>query len=235
MEDKELSFLDHLEELRWVIIYSIIAVMICAIGCYFISSKIIDILTKPVGELVFLGPTEAFVTRLKISGVSGLVVASPFIFYQIWRFISPGLFKTERRYVLWGVLSSTIFFLTGIAFAHFVVLPVGLRFLLGFATETLQPMISIDRYTTFIVQIFLAFGIIFQLPVACFFLTKIGVLEPEALKRNRRVAIVIVMVVSAVLTPPDVFTQLLMAIPLLALFEISIWLSVIAARPGRSQ
>jgi sec-independent protein translocase protein TatC len=229
-KDKGMGFLEHLEELRKRIIYSIAAIIVGAIIGYIISDYVLNFIMKPVDNLVFLAPTEAFVTKLKVALICGIFIALPVIFYHFWRFVSPALYSHERKYIIWAVFFSSLFFFVGAGFSYFVVLPIGLRFLLSFETEKLQATLSIANYISFIIKLLLAFGIIFQLPVVSFFLTKMKILKPRVLRKGRRVAIVLIFIAAALLTPPDVFTQLLMAGPLIVLFEISIWVSVFAAR-----
>lgn len=229
-EEKKMGLLDHLEELRKRIIYSIIAVLVCAIIGYILSPYVIKFLTRPVKSLVFLSPTEAFITKLKVSLICGLFIALPVIFYHFWMFVKPALYAHERKYLILAVFFSSFFFFSGAVFANFVVLPVGLRFLLSFQSDKLHATLSIANYIAFITKILLAFGIIFQLPVVSFFLTKMRIMKPQFLRKSRRIAVVLIFITAALLTPPDVFTQLLMAVPLILLFEISIWVSVFAAR-----
>lgn len=232
--EQKMGILDHLEELRKRILYCIVGVVVCGIAGYIVSDVVQDFLTQPVEYLVFIAPTEAFVTKLKIALIVGLLLSMPYLFYHFWRFVKPALYAHERKYVVLAVLFSTVFFFSGVAFAFFIVLPIGLGFLLGFQTDTLSATITISNYVTFITRMFLAFGIIFELPIISYFLTRMGILKPRLLRRGRRVAVVLIFIAAAVLTPPDVFTQLLMALPLLLLFEISIWVSVFAARNRQS-
>jgi len=224
------SFLDHLEELRKRIFWAALALVVGAVVGYFFSDWLTALLTRPVPRLVFLTPAEAFVVKLKVALIAGLFIAAPAVFYQFWRFVKPALLPRETRYVTLAVIFCTFFFCLGVAFSYLVVLPVGLKFLLGFETAKLQPMLSIDRYITFISEFLLAFGLVFQIPVVIFFLTKLGVVTPRLLMKQQKVAIVIIFIVAAVLTPPDVISQLLMAGPLLVLYEISILGSFLAAR-----
>jgi sec-independent protein translocase protein TatC len=229
-DEQKMGFLDHLEELRKRLLYCIVGIVVCAIGGYIVSDYVQAFLTRPVEDLVFIAPTEAFVTKLKISLIVGLLLSLPYLFYHFWRFVNPALYSHERKNVILAVFFSTIFFFSGVAFAFFVVLPIGLGFLLGFQTDKLQATLTISNYIAFITKMLLAFGIIFELPVVSYFLTKMRILKPGFLRRNRRVAIVLIFIAAAVLTPPDIFTQLLMAGPLILLFEISIWVSTFAAR-----
>lgn len=226
---KTMTFLDHLEELRKRIIFAIIAVSAGAIIAYIFSQFIVDLLTRPVTNLVFLSPAEAFMTRIKVAIIAGLFLASPIIFYQFWRFIKPGLLHKETHYIPLAILFSTLFFLLGLVFSYFVLIPIGIKFFLSFETTKIQAMLSFEKYIGFVARLLFGAGLVFQLPVAIYFLTKIGIINPGFLRRNRRVAIVIVFIIAAVVTPPDVFSQLLMVIPLIILYEISILGSVLAS------
>ena len=154
-----------------------------------------------------------------------MVFAFPYIAYQFWQFIVPGLYEKERKYVPHIAFFTTLCFITGASFASFIIIPFGLKFLLGFQTDFLAANITIGKYLGFVVTIILVFGVVFELPVLSFFLTRIGLLTPQFMQKNRRYGIVIIFIVAAVLTPPDVFTQLLLAGPLILLYEISIWVS----------
>lgn len=237
-----MPFLDHLEELRWRLIKSIVAVVISAIAIYFFSDKVLALLIKPYNDaaaqlnkpniqsLIFLTPTGGFMVRIKLSVFAGLLVALPIIFYQLWQFIVPGLLEKEKKYVPTVVFFSTACFLIGALFCYFVVLRYGLRFLLGFETADLVATISINEYLQFVTMLLLVFGLIFEMPVLSFFLTKIGFLTPAFLRHYRRHGIVLMVILSALITPPDIFTQLLLAGPLILLYEISIVVSKMALK-----
>jgi sec-independent protein translocase protein TatC len=239
---KEMPFLDHLEELRWRLIKSIVAVVISAIAIYFFSDKVLALLIKPyndaaaqlnkpnVQSLIFLTPTGGFMVRIKLSVFAGILVALPIIFYQLWQFIVPGLLEKEKKYVPTVVFFSTACFLIGALFCYFVVLRYGLRFLLGFETADLVATISINEYLQFVTMLLLVFGLIFEMPVLSFFLTKIGFVTPAFLRHYRRHGIVLMVILSALITPPDIFTQLLLAGPLILLYEISIVVSKMALK-----
>ena len=233
-EEKRMPFLDHLEELRWRLIKSIAAVMVMAMVSYMFSEQILNFLTHPYAKfsrpLIFLAPTEGFMIRIKLALFGGLIFALPVIFYQFWKFVAPGLYPHEKKYVPTIIVISTFNFLVGAAFAYFVIVPFGLRFLIGFETPDLQASIRIKDYLSFITNLMLAFGVVFELPILAFFLTRIGIITPEFMKKYRRYAIVIVFVLAAILTPPDVFSQIALAIPLVLLYEISIWVSKAAKR-----
>lgn len=230
MVPKKLTFIEHLEELRTRIIKSVVFIIIVSGLLYSFTDTILGFVVRPVGRLVFIAPAEAFITSIKIALLGGLYVSSPFILYQIWQFISAGLGKNEKRYAsLFGVFSF-IFFLLGGFFGYFVIVPIGMKFLLGFGTDFVTPMISVGRYVSFVGTLSFAFGVVFQLPLAILFLSKVGVVTPQFLSEKRKYAIVIIFILGAILTPPDVITQCLMAVPLLVLYELSIFLSKLACR-----
>ncbi|MFH1681389.1 MAG: twin-arginine translocase subunit TatC [Candidatus Eisenbacteria bacterium] len=229
-----MPFLEHLEELRSVLLQSALAVACLALGGWFVSEPALDLLTRPVGSLVFLGPTEAFTLRLKIALLLGFFAALPFVLYKVWRFVAPGLFERERRIIVLIVGASTLLFVAGAAFGFFVLVPIAIRFLLGFGTETLLPMISAGNYFSFVTKLLIGFGVVFQLPLAVSLLTYLGVLRPEWLLRKWRYAIVLIAAASAVLTPPDIASQILMGVPVLALYFLSTLLSFAVRRRGES-
>ncbi len=226
--EKVMPFLDHLEELRSRLIKSIVAIFVATIGCYFFSKDIMAILTRPFPsqqKLIFLAPTEAFVVHLKLALFAGIFVALPYLFYQLWQFVVPGLFEKERKYVPLVVFFSTFFFVSGAAFCYFVIIPFGLNFLLGWGGDSLDASITIREYLKFVTMLVMVFGIVFELPLLSFFLTKMGMLTPEFMRKNRRYGIVLTFILAAILTPPDIVTQLFLAGPLLILYEISIMVS----------
>ncbi len=181
-------------------------------------------------DLHYIGPLEAFLVKLKVSFYAGLVLASPLIFYQLWKFMSVALKKKERRALLFYFPISILLFLAGILLAYFVMMPIGLYFLIAVAGSGLKPMLTISQYTSLIISLSLVFGIVFELPLVVIFLTKIGIVSPELLAKKRKYAFVLIVIASALFTPPDVFTQLMMAIPGIVLYEVSIWLSRIVSK-----
>jgi len=228
MNEKKLTFLDHLEDLRGRIIKSLIMVLIGMIFSFFFIPVLLPHIIKPVGKLVFISPTEAFTTRIMLAFYGGVFLSSPFLLLQMWIFILSGLRESEKKLLVVFVLISFFLFLFGCSFAYFVILPVGLKFLIGFGTELIVPMITVSRYVSFAGTIVLVFGVIFQMPLIILFLTKIGLVTPYYLSAKRREAILIVFIMAALLTPPDVITQVLMAIPMIFLYETSIIFSKIA-------
>ena len=230
MAEEKITLTEHLEELRSRIIKSIISIILASGIVYSLIKKIIPHLARPAGRLVFIAPQEAFIANIKIAFIGGIFLASPLILYQIWRFISAGLEKNEIKYTLIFGPLSFVFFVSGALFGYFIIVPIGIKFLLGFATDFVTPMITISNYISFIGTLTLAFGVIFQLPIVSLFLTKIGIVTPYFLSSKRRHAIVFIFIFAAILTPPDVITQCLMAVPLLVLYELGIIFSKIVYR-----
>lgn len=232
--DEKLTLVEHLEELRRRIIISAIAIMIGFGVSYFFIERIMDFLLKPLTKteraagVVFLAPHEAFFAYLKLAFFAGIFLSLPITLYQAWKFISAGLFVSERRLALIYLPASLVLFLVGAVFSYLVVLPIGMKFFLGFATSTIQPMISVTRYISFLGMLILTFGVIFELPLVILFLTKLGVVTPDFLAKKRKYALLGIMVVAAILTPPDVVSQLLMALPMMILYEGGIWVSRLA-------
>jgi sec-independent protein translocase protein TatC len=227
-EDK-IPFTAHLEELRKRLITCFIAVGVGFALSYGFKEKLFQILTQPLiavmqqGEtLIYTGLPEAFFTFLKVSFLAGLMLASPVIIYQFWMFIAPGLYDREKRLLVPIVLLSSVFFIGGALFGYFIVFPYGFDFFLGFATETIRPMPSMKEYLSFSAKLLLAFGLVFELPLVITFLAKLGIVTVPFLKKNRKYALLLFFVGAAILTPPDVVTQVMMALPLMVLYEISI-------------
>lgn len=246
--EKEMPFLDHLEELRWRIIKALIAVVAGSLLCFLFIEEIFNFLVRPYREalqllattsgnpefakdsrLVFLGPSAGFMIYLKLAITAGLILALPVIFYQLWKFVAPGLLVKERQVVPRFTIAATLCFLLGAAFCYFLVLPYGLSFLLGFQTPDLVAMITIEEYFGFVTTILLVFGVLFEMPVLSYLLARIGIVTPEFLRQKRRYGIVTIFILAAVLTPTvDAFTQILLAAPLMVLYEVSIWVARVA-------
>ena len=232
MDEKKLPLTTHLQELRKRLILSFIAVGAGFIFCYAFAESIFDILAAPLikmmptgGSLVFISVAEAFFTYMKVAFIAGLILTSPFVLYQIWAFVAPGLYRHEKRYVVPFVLAGSFFFALGILFGYFVALPVGFKFLLGYATDFIKPMPSMKEYLSFSIKFLLAFGLVFEFPVVLVLLARIGVVDAKTLARQRKYAILLIFVFAAVMTPPDFISQVLMALPLMGLYELSILLS----------
>ena len=229
-----MPFLAHLEELRWRVIKCLSAVIIAAIGVYVVQGRVLHFFLtvplrgiEPQPQIIFTTPGEAFMAGLKLSGFCGLIIAAPFVIYQVWRFVAPGLFHTERKHTLSVIILSALSFLGGIVFALWA-MPQALRFLVRFGAGSAAPFFTISSYLSFVVRLTLAFGLVFQLPAVSVVLTRAGVITHRTLLSHWRIAVVLVFVIAAVITPPDVVSQLLMALPLLVLFFLSILLSMFA-------
>ena len=231
-----MSFLDHLEELRWRIVKMALALVVTAIPCGIFWKRIFDLVmvyplrfANPRPHLIFTSPVEAVMLSFKIAFGAGFVLAAPVIFYQLWKFIAPALFPKEKKIILPTVIASSISFLCGLVFCY-LLLPYLFRILTSYAGTRLDPYFKIGDYFGFILKLSLAFGLVFELPVISFVCTRLGLITPKFLIRNSRIAIVIIFVIAAVLTPPDVFSQLAMATPLLVLYGLSILVSFFASR-----
>jgi len=245
-DEREMPFLDHLEELRKRIFKALLAIVFFALLSWIYIDEIFEITVKPYKDavavaladnpkltmtprLVFTNPTGGFMIYLKLAATVGLLFSLPFIFYQIWKFISPGLLHNERRVAPLIAFFTTLCFVAGGSFCYFVVLKYGLGFLLSFQGPVLEGFIDIEPYFELATTLILVFGLVFEMPVIAYFLTRIGILTPEFLRQKRRYGIVGIFVIAAVVTPSvDAFTQILLAVPLLVLYEISIWVSQIA-------
>jgi sec-independent protein translocase protein TatC len=234
-EEAGMPFLDHLEELRWRIIKSLIAIGVGCIICFYASDTILNILVRPAKQIgipiMNMRVIGMFMVKLNIALVGGIILALPIVLYQLWSFVAPGLLSRERRYVQIVIPASVLGFLIGAAIAYFLVLPGALRFLSAMSADYVTNYYSIGDYVGFLLRLILAFGVVFELPVIAFFLAKFGILTPELLRHYRRYAIVAIFLVAAILTPgPDPLSQLMMAIPLLILYEVSIFVAKIAQR-----
>jgi sec-independent protein translocase protein TatC len=232
--EQKMPFTEHLEELRHRLIVCFVAVGIGFVICYFFAKQLFEILMHPLLQvlppeesLIFTALPEAFFTYLKVSLLAGIGLASPVIIYQFWRFIAPGLYQREQRALLPIVLFSTFFFVGGALFGYFVVFPFGFKFFIGFASDNIRAMPSIREYLKFAAKLLFAFGFIFELPLFSFFLARLGLVNAEMLRSKQKYAILIIFMLSAILTPPDVVTQIMMAGPLLLLYELSIWIAKI--------
>jgi len=228
-EDEKIPFTSHLEELRNRLIKCFIAVGVGFAISYGFKEILFKILVRPLVQvmaegdhLIFTGLPEAFFTYLKVAFLAGLMLASPVILYQFWIFVAPGLYKKERRLLGPIVFLSSFFFIAGALFGYFIVFPWGFKFFLGFATESIRPLPSMKEYLSFSAKLLLAFGLVFELPMVLTFLARLGVVSVDFLKRNRKYAVLLFFVGAAILTPPDVVTQIMMALPLMAMYELSI-------------
>jgi len=234
--DIEMSFLDHIEELRWRIIYALIGVVIFTIAAWIFIDPIIEfVLLKPARDanasLQNLRPFGQLFLYIQVAIIVGIIASLPNIFYQLWQFIAPALRKREQKYILWIVFFSTFCFLLGITFAYFVMLPLTMKFAAQFGTAEIANEFAIDEYMSIIISVMLAAGLVFELPMVSFFLSKLGILTPKFMRTYRRHAIVIILVLAAFLTPgADPVSQVILAVPLVLLYEISIFISKISSK-----
>ena len=229
--DPTMTFTEHLEELRWGLIKSFAAVVLAFFSCFFFSDRIVAFMIAPLkrglqpGEsLIGTGVTEAFFFEMKVALVAGVFLASPVIFYQIWRFIAPGLNESEKKLVIPFVLFTSFFFIAGAYFCYWVVLPVAFQYFIEqYRSLDVSPEIRIGEYFTFFSRMVLAFGITFELPLFTLFLVRLGIWDYRFMWRTFRYAIIVIFIVAAILTPgPDIASQLLLAVPLTMLYLLSI-------------
>ena len=230
-----MTLMGHLNELRRRLFRMVIIVILGFVAFYGVSEYLYAYLSAPLqaqlpegSKLIYTSPAGAFFTYMKVALVASLFGTSPITFYQVWAFIAPGLYKEEKRAVLPLAFFSSVFFIAGAAFCFFMVFPIAFKFFMGFATDTIVPMISVEEYLGFALKLLIAFGVVFEMPLFAYFLSRFGILSPDFMRRQRRYAILLIFIVAAILTPPDVFSQCLMAMPMLVLYEVSIYVSAMA-------
>ena len=241
----EMPFLEHLEELRWRILWSLLAVAAGSVAGLAVVSylDVVRFLLLPAnavfGEdqrLIYLAPTDAFFVFLKVSLTLGFVLASPIVVYHAWSFLSPALEKQEKRAIVPALYLGLVLFAGGVALAYFVALPISLHFLMGFLTEIMEPSWTGPAYIGFVVKLLLGFGVVFELPVVVMILSALGLVSPAFLRAKRRYAIVVITIVACALSPGDVITvSLLMMVPLVLLYEFSIVISGLMWRRRRER
>ncbi|MBI9111600.1 twin-arginine translocase subunit TatC [Maridesulfovibrio ferrireducens] len=238
-EEPAMTFLQHMDELRRRFIRIFIACGVGFFACYAFAKPLFSLLMAPLvatlpenSTLIFTSLPEGFVTYLKVSFVAGFFLVSPYIFSQVWGFIAPGLYKHERKWMIPLAFLSAFFFVGGALFGYYVVFPFGCEFFMGFADEFIRPMPTLREYLSFSLKLLFAFGLIFEMPLFIFFLARLGVVTHTWLRAKRKYAILVCFICSAVLTPPDVITQTLMAGPLVILYEIGIWISYFFGKRG---
>ena len=259
-EESEMSFLEHLEILRWHVIRSLIAVVVIAIVIYNYKKFVFDTIimgpkkasfitykwfcnisesmcfTPPKLDIINVGMAEQFLVSLKVSFFLGVILAFPYIFWEIWRFVKPGLYETERRVTRGVVLICSFLFFAGVLFGYYLISPFAINFLAGvdLGLET-QNTTTLDSYVTYMTMFTVPTGIVFELPIAMFFLSKIGVVTPEFLRKYRRHAFIIILILAAIITPPDVVTQFMIGIPVFFLYEMSIHISAWVQRKSKKE
>jgi len=223
-DQREMTLIGHLGELRNRIIISIIAVAAGTSIAYYFIDELMRFVIEPAGKLYFMSPAEGFFAYLKLAVFAGLMLALPVVLWQIWAFIAPALTKSEAKWALIMVPGSVLLFFTGMLFAYFVVWPAAVKFFLGFGSETLQPMLSLGQYLSFLLSFIVPFGLIFNLPLGLLILAKMGIISSGFLARKRKIMILVAFIIGGIITPtPDVFSQTMMAVPIILLYEASIW------------
>ena len=231
-----MGFLDHLEELRKRLVYSAIAVAAGAGACWAYREWIYGIMQRPIMDalrargmpekLVYLNPTDPFNLYVKIAMLGGLFLTCPFVLYQVWMFISPGLYRNEKRYVVPFMISTIALFMAGGYFGYRIAYPMALKFFLGDFSKQFQPMITIGEYTSLFLSVVLGMGLIFEMPILVFFLSLMGIMSPRFMWKNFRYAILVIFIIAAIVTPtPDVINMCVFAAPMLALYVLSIGVS----------
>jgi len=227
--EEKINITEHLTEFRSRLIRCFIAVMICFMIAYIFKEKIFNFLIEPLkaalgadNKIIFTGIAEAFFTYIKVALLAGVILAIPYISMEFWLFAAPGLYSSEKKWVVVLTILSIIFFAGGASFGYFFVFPYGFKFLLGFANNTLEALPSMKEYFSFASKMLFAFGLAFELPLVLTGLAKMGIVTPQFLRDKRKYALLIFFVIAAVITPPDAVTQVMMALPLTILYELSI-------------
>jgi len=228
IEQRSQSLTDHLTDLRFRLVRALWGIMIAMAACYYFSDQIFDFIRTPIapylqgGGLVFTAPTDKFVAHIKVSFYAGLMLSFPFWFYQLWKFVAPGLYSKEKKYSTAFVVVGTFLFLLGVCFAYFGVMPMAFRFLMNYGGAVDHPMITIDQYLSFFLTMCLMFGLSFELPLIIVILGMLELVSAKFLRDSRRYAIVTLAILSAIITPPDLLSMTLMFVPLVVLYEASI-------------
>ena len=221
---REMTLVGHLGELRRRIVVSIVAIIVGTLVAYYFVDELMRFVTAPAGKLYFMNPAEGFFSYLKLAVFAGLMLALPVVLGQVWGFVAPALTLSEKRWAILMVPGAATLFFIGVAFGYLVVWPAAVKFFLGFGNETLQPMLSLGQYLSFLISFIMPFGIIFNLPLMLLVLAKMGIISSSFLAKKRRIMILFAFIAGGIITPtPDIFSQTMMAIPIIILYEVSIW------------
>lgn len=236
LDDANMSLVDHLTDLRYRLLMIAIGLAVgTGLGIYF-APELFAVIRKPIlpflgqGGLVFTGVMDKFMAHLKVGFLGGMVLTCPYWLYHVWAFISPGLYKKERAYAVGFIVAGTTLFLAGVMFVYYFVYPAAFEYLLNFGGDIDKPMITIDDYLGFFFMTTIMFGVSFELPVILVILAMMGIIDANFLKKNRRFAVVALAFVSAILTPPDVISMVMMLVPMCLLYEASIWVITFLVR-----
>ena len=240
-ESGSMSLREHLVELRTRILRAALGIFVGFLACFAFAPQLYAFLTAPLEKvmpadsfMIFTGLPEGFLVEIRIAFIAGIFLTSPFIFYQLWSFIAPGLYKEERRFVMPVSIASAFFFVAGALFCYYVVFPVAFEFFMGFSKGRIKAAPSVGAYLSFAIQLLLAFGLVFELPLFSFFLARLGLLKARHLRKWRRYAILGNFILAALLTPPDVYSQLLMVAPLLLLYELSVLVAAVFGKKEKA-
>lgn len=239
--EEELSLVEHLTELRKRLIYILLGVFVGFLACWGFSEYIFDFIRMPIRPhlpsdgLVFTAPMDKFMAHIKVCLLASIVLTSPFWVYQLWAFVAPALYKEEKVFGVFFILFGTTLFLLGVSFVYFVVYPLAFKFLMTFGGDVDKPMITISEYLSFFITTTLVFGAAFEMPLILSILGRLGVVSAAILKKYRRHAIVLLSAMSAVFTPPDVISMILMMIPMVGLYELSIFLVAVTEKKAANE
>lgn len=235
------SLVDHLTELRNRLIRALLAIAIGAFASWNYSEQIFDFIRQPImpylpeGGLVFTGMMDKFMAHLKLSILSGFILTCPIWLYQVWAFVAPGLYKNERGYAVSFLSFGSVLFISGAAFVYFLVYPMAFDYLMNFGGATDKPMITIDSYVSFFFTTTLIFGLAFELPLVLVILAMVGLIDQSFLRKNRRYAIVLLSVICAVITPPDLISMIMLFMPMMLLYEGSIWIIMLISKKNLAE
>ena len=242
MSDKELTVIGHLEEFRKRLIISLVALVIGICCCFPFAGQLLKILKLPaaglIPKLVYFSPQDAFIIYFNIALIGGTLIASPVIIYQLWAFIAPAVEERFKKYAFVFVIIVLIAFISGVFFAYFFLVPAALKFLLSIGQDQLEPVISAGKYVSFVLTLLVCTGAVFEMPVLSFILSRIGIVNHGFLRKKFKYSVLLILIAAAIITPtPDVFNMMLLAIPMILLYEISIWVSFFAAprKAGRGK
>jgi sec-independent protein translocase protein TatC len=242
LDDANMTLVEHLTDLRYRIVKALQGIVVGVVFGLYFAENILTVIRKPIlpylgehGGLVFTGVMDKFMAHVKVGALAGLILTCPYWLYHVWKFISPGLYKNERKYAAGFIITGTGLFLLGVVFVYFLVFPAAFEYLFAIGGTTDKPMITIDAYLGFFVLMTVLFGLAFELPLVLMILAMMGMFDAAFLKKNRRMAAVALAVIAAVMSPPDAISMVLLWIPLLILYESSIWaIHFLVKRPAHS-
>lgn len=227
MEEKNLSLIEHVSELRKRLIIIVFVIIIGSLVSYNFIQDIVDIIIAPAQnlEFIYLSPPELFMAYVKMALLVGVFITTPITLSQIWIFVRPGLKKKEKKYIIFSLFMGIIFFLMGVVFAYFVIIPITINFFVQVQVEQITPLFSFENYIGFVLSLLLSFGLVFELPLLITVLSLLNLVKSDTLKKFRKPVVLVIFVASAILTPPDILSQVLMAVPMIVLYELGISIS----------